>query len=140
MFKHYKALSLCAAVAMTAVSLVAVSPVHAQTTVVTAQRDSDLPTRRVSFADLNLASAQDQRALERRVGSAVKQVCFAGGHVIDQSVASYVSFRGCSNFAWGAARPQIAAAVDRARALALNGNGAVAVGSVAITISAPAGF
>lgn len=142
MLKHYKALSLCAAVAMTSLSLLTVTPAHAKSdpVVITGQRVSDLPTQRVSFADLNLAAAADQRALERRVGSAVKQVCFAGGHAIDQTVESYASFRGCSDFAWGAARPQIAAAVDRARALAVNGTGAVAVGSVAITISAPAGF
>ena len=141
MLKHYKAQSLCAAAAMTILSLFAVTPAHAKSdpVVITGQRVSDLPTRRVNFADLNLAAAADQRALERRVASAVKQVCFAGGHAIDQTVKSYVNFRGCSDFAWDGARPQIAAAVNRARAFALNENGAVAVGSVAITISAPAG-
>ena len=142
MLKHYKALSLCAAVAMTSLSLIAVTPAQAKSdpVVITGQKVSDLPVRRVGFSDLNLAAAADQRALERRVGSAVKQVCFAGGYAIDQTVESHANFRGCSDFAWDAARPQIAAAIDRARALALNENGAVAVGSVAITISAPAGF
>lgn len=141
MLKHYKALSLCAAAALTGLSVIAVTPAQAKSdpVVITGQRIGDLPTRRVGFADLNLASAAGQRTLERRVGFAVKQVCFAGGHAIDQTVESYANFRGCSDFAWDGARPQIAAAVDRARALALNGNGAVAVGSVAITISAPAG-
>ena len=62
MLKHYKALSLFAAVAMTTLSLLAVAPAQAksQPMVVTAQRTADLPTQRVSFADLNLASAADQ--------------------------------------------------------------------------------
>ena len=142
MLIHYKALSLCAAVALTTCE-----PARGgagrrpRRTVVTAQRASDLPTKRVSYSDLNLAAAADQAALERRVGSAVKQVC--GERVPEcRKVARIVhpAIGGCRDFAWSGARPQIAAAVDRARALALNGNGAVAVGSLAITISAPAGF
>ena len=138
---QYKALSLCAAVAMTAVSLVVVAPVHAKSErmVVTAQRASDLPTQRVSYRDLNLASAADQVTLERRVGYAVKQVCQERNLLGEKSLAAFSHYVACRDFAWDGARPQIATAVDRARALALNGNGAVAVGSVAITISAPAG-
>lgn len=137
---QYKALSLCAAVALTTVSLLAVAPVQAQTTVVTAQRSSDLPTKKVRFADLNLAAAADQVALERRVGFAVKQVCGERVQNAEKSLASFTRYGACRDFAWSGARPQIAAAVDQARALALNGNGAVAVGSLAITIFAPAGF
>lgn len=140
MLVHYKALSLCAAVAMTAVSLLAVTPVHAQTTVVTAQRSSDLPTKRVSYRDLNLAAAADQKLLETRVGFAVKQVCQERTQQAEKSLASFTRYSACRDFAWSGARPQLAAAVDQARALALNGNGAVAVGSLAITISAPSGF
>ena len=142
MLKHYKALSLFAAVAMTALSLLAVAPAQAksQPMVVTAQRTADLPTQRVSFADLNLASAQDQRILNRRVGSAVKIVCLERDQRAEKSLASFGEYGVCSDFAWDGARPQLAAAIDRARAMALNGNGAVAVGSLAITISAPAGF
>ena len=141
MLIHYKALSLCAAVAMTTVTVLAASPAVARSkpVVVTAQRTSDLPTQRVSFADLNLAAAQDQKALDRRVGAAVKQVCVASGHTIEQNLKARASFAGCSDSAWNEARPQIVAAIDRAQALALNGNGAVAVGSLAITISAPSG-
>ena len=139
MLIHYKALSLIAAVAMTTVSLLAVTPAQAKSepVVITGQRVSDLPTQRVGFADLNLASAQDQLTLDRRVGSAVKQVCIASGHTIERNLEARASYRGCSDFAWDGARPQIAAAIDRARALALNGNGAMVVGSIAV--SAPAG-
>ena len=142
MLKHYKALSLCAAVAMTTLSLLAVAPAHAKSDqmVVTAQRTADLPTQRVSFADLNLASAEDRGILDRRVGSAVKIVCFERDQRAEKTLSSFGEYVACSDFAWDGARPQLAAAIDRAQAMARNGNGAVAVGSLAITISAPAGF
>jgi len=142
MLKHYKALSLCAAAAMTALSLFAATPsvARSRAVVVTAQRSSDLPTRRVAYRDLNLASATDQRMLERRVSLAVKQVCRASEQYANPSLGTRTLYLQCSDFAWGGARPQLAAAIDRAQALALNGHGAVAVGSLAIAISAPAGF
>ena len=139
---HYKALSLCAAAALTTLSVVVVTPAQAksQPVTVTAHRAGDLPTQRVSYADLNLASASDQDILERRVGSAVKIVCLERDQRAEKTLTSFTHFVACRNFAWDGARPQLAAAIDRARGLALNGNGAVAVGSLAITISAPAGF
>lgn len=142
MLKHYKALSLCAAFALTSLSLFAVAPAHAKSdpVVITGQRISDLPTQRVSYRDLNLASAADLAALERRVGSAVKSVCLERDQRAEKSLASFGEYVACSDFAWGGARPQLAAAIDQARALALNGNGSVAVGVSAITVSAPAGF
>jgi UrcA family protein len=142
MLKHYKALSLCAAVALTALSVAVVTPAQAksQPVTVTAQRASDLPTQRVSFADLNLASASDQGILETRVGHAVKEVCGEREQLAIKTLTSFSHYVACRDFAWDGARPQLAAAIDRARAMALNGNGAVAVGSLAISISAPAGF
>jgi len=141
MFIHYKALSLCAAVAMTAVTILAATPAVAksQPVVVTAQRPADLPTQLVSYRDLNLAAAADQVTLERRVGFAVKRVCRAGDYDAGKSLTSLSAYLGCSDFAWNGARPQLAAAIQRAQALALNGGGAAAVGSLAITVSAPAG-
>jgi UrcA family protein len=141
MLKHYKALSLCAAVAMTSLSLIAVTPAQAKSdpVVITGQRVSDLPTQRVSFADLNLAAAADQVTLERRVGSAVKQVCVASGYTIEANLRARASYSGCSDFAWDGARPQIAAAIARTQAVALNGIGSDAAASLAITVSAPAG-
>jgi len=127
---------------MTALSLLAVTPAVAKSKpmVVTAQRAADLPTEWVSFRDLDLVAAEHQVALERRVGYAVKKVCRASDQQAQRTLESYTLYVACSDFAWDGARPQIAAAIDRARALALNGNGAVAVGSLAIAISAPTGF
>jgi hypothetical protein len=69
----------------------------------------------------------------------VKQVCGERAQNSEKTLASFNRYSACRDFAWAGARPQVAAAIDRARALALNGNGAVAVGSLAITISAPSG-
>jgi UrcA family protein len=141
MFKHYKALSLCAAVAMTAVSVFAATPVVAksQPVVVTAQRAADLPTQLVSYRDLNLAAAADQAMLVRRVGYAVREVCFERDQRAERTLKALGHYEACSDFAWDGARPQLAAAIGRAQSLALNGNGATAVGSLAISVSAPAG-
>jgi len=141
MLIHYKTLSLIAAITMTGMTLLAAAPALArpEPMVVTAQRTVDLPTQRVSYRDLNLAAAQDQRTLERRVGRAVKQVCRIEDYHASKSLRSYAIYLQCSDFAWGGARPQVAAAIDRAHALALNGSDAVAVGSLAITVSARPG-
>jgi len=141
MLKRYEALSLCAAVAMTSLSLIAVTPAHARSepVVITGQRASDLLTQRVSFADLNLAAAADQTTLVHRVGSAVKQVCVASGYTIEANLRARASYLGCSNFAWDGARPQIAAAIARTPAVALNDIGSDTAASLAITVSAPAG-
>jgi len=136
---HYKVLSLCAAVGMTALSLLAATPAVAKSEpfVVTAQRVSDLPTQHVSYRDLNLALASDQVRLNRRVGSAVQQVCRIGDYQADRTLASRTHYLGCSDFAWSGARPQIAAAIDWAVKLAQAGNGAPVAASAAITVSAP---
>lgn len=141
MLNHYKALSLCAAVAMTAVSLLAATPVLAKSrsVVVTAQRVSDLPTRRVSYRDLNLASVVNQRTLDRRVSYAVKDVCRINDYYSDRTLKSYGHYLACSDIAWGGARPQIAAAIARAQAMAQTGNATEAVASLAISVAAPAG-
>jgi UrcA family protein len=140
MLIHYKALSVCAAVAMTGLSLLAATPAIAksQPVVVTAPRSGDLPTEHVGYQDLNLVLAADQAKLQHRVGSAVKRVCRVSDYYAERSLASFADYMDCSDFAWGGASPQIAAAIDRAVALAQAGNG-VLVSSVAITISAPAG-
>jgi len=139
---HYNALSLCAAAATTALSLLAVAPAHAQSEpfVVTAPRTADLPMMRVGYRDLNLTYAPARVTLIRRVDYAVKQVCFESDQRSVRTLPSYIQYVDCSKFAWNGARPQLAAAINQAWAQAARTrNGAVAM-SGAITISAPAGF
>lgn len=127
-----KLTSLLSACAITVALFAATAPAGAKDgpIVVTAPEES-VPVRHVSYRDLNLARADHERVLVKRVRSAAKAVCFdsmpgALGHE-----AEYV---GCRTQAWNGASPQIDRAVARARDIAANGWSAIA--PVAITISA----
>lgn len=96
-------------------------------TVVGDRPDEMTPTERVSYADLNLASAAGENTLIVRVRGAVRRVCE------DQTDPHpYVN---CRSFAWKGAKPQIDRAVARAKELALNGTSAIP--PVAILIATP---
>jgi len=121
MLIHYKALSLCAVVATSALGLLASAPAHAQSDdifVITAPRTADIPVRRVSYRDLNLTYAPHRVVLIHRVDRAVNQVCTASGFVVDISIKSWSERRACRDVAWNGARPQLAAAINRAWARA----------------------
>ena len=124
--KYAKALAMCGATLVAALSIAATAHAQSQPLTVTGER-SEYVTRHVSYADLNLASATDEGILNRRVGVAVNDVC-------DEAVgrSNQFDFRGCSYDAWGGARPQITRAVRRARDIALTGASPIA--AVAITI------
>jgi UrcA family protein len=124
--KYAKALAMCGATLVAAVSIAATAHAESQPVEVTGQR-SQYVTRSVSYADLNLASAIDERVLDRRVGHAVNDVCDEAVGRVDES-----NFRGCTYDSWDGARPQIARAVRRARDIALTGASPIA--AVAITI------
>ncbi|MFL5239021.1 MAG: UrcA family protein [Rhizomicrobium sp.] len=124
--KYAKALAMCGATLVAAVSIAATAHAESQPVTVTGQR-SEYVTRYVSYADLNLASATDERVLNRRVGHAVNDVCDEAIGRVDES-----NFRACTYDSWDGARPQITRAVRRARDIALTGASPIA--AVAITI------
>lgn len=95
--------------------------------VISKQLKGEEPIERVSYADLNLASAAGERTLNRRVGGAVRNVCAPQAEAIAQL--------NCRNFAWRGARPQIDRAVTRASQMAANGVSSIA--PVAIVVAAP---
>lgn len=100
----------------------------ARPVIVTAE-ESDVDTRHVTFADLNLATSAGERALHQRVGLAVRDVCDnAVGHR-DGWLNYY-----CSIGAWRDARPQMTRAVERARQIALTGTSTITA-AAAITFS-----
>ena len=80
---------------------------------VTAQMD-DVLTARVPYGDLNLASSDGQKALDRRVFAATRKVC-----VYERGSAAGLGERACRRDAYERAQPQIAAAIERARNSAL---------------------
>lgn len=131
---YSKLLGMLAAVAVTSAGLFAfTAPVSAKgkPIVVVARQAEDVPTRRVSYADLNLASLSGEKMLTRRVTGAVRSVCNEsvgdGGNVHD--------YFDCRSFAWAGARPQMTLAIQRARQIARAGSSSIA--AVAITISTP---
>jgi UrcA family protein len=84
--------------------------------VVTGTRSVDQMTRNVGYRDLDLLVASDQRRLDRRVGSAIKDVCAIDDFDTSRTLVSFNNYQVCSNFAWNDARPQISAAIARAKA------------------------
>jgi UrcA family protein len=98
-----KPLSVFAAVAMTAGGLIAMpSAASAKEGPVVVVAPQDLPTRRVSIVDLNLATAAGEKMLNRRVASAVRSVCDEA----DGSSSDFYSTFACRDVAWNGARPQ----------------------------------
>lgn len=92
--------------------------------------DPDAMSVRVSFADLNLASADGRSQLTTRVVGAVRQVCSP----FDEK-GRWVEHVECRSVAWNGARPQMDRAFARAQQAALGG--AVDTAVATITISAP---
>ena len=130
--KHANALAMggatllaAAAVAMTA------TPLHGRPTrpVVVTGEQREVITRQVTYADLNLASITGKRALNRRVGFAVQDVC---SEAVGRS--DTWGFRYCNVDAWHEARPQISLAVERARQIASTGTSSITA-AAAITFN-----
>lgn len=96
-------------------------------TVVRERPSEDIPTQRVFYGDLNLASAAGERTLGTRVRGAVRQVCSW-----QTETHPYIN---CQSFAWKDAKVQMDRAVARARDIAANGTSNIA--PVAIVIATP---
>ena len=93
--------------------------------------DDGAMTVRVSYADLNLASADARDQLTSRVSGAVRAVCAP----LDEK-ARWVQHIECRSVAWDNARPQLNQAFARIEQARLGG--AVDTAAAVITISAPA--
>jgi UrcA family protein len=126
--KHEHFWVMCAAASTALVLIVgaagAANAQQNQSTTVIGQRPDDGLSMRVSYRDLNLASARDERILNRRVGSATHIVCEPHFSTMDRA--------DCVSYAWKGARPQIAMAVQRAREIALTGNSSIPLVAIAI--------
>ena len=97
------------------------------TTVVGPRATEEVRTVRVSYRDLNLASAHDERILNHRVGGAVREVCSA-----DVPIFYDTGYPKCASGAWRGARPQIALAVRRAHEMAATGTSSIPMVAIAI--------
>lgn len=93
-----------------ATALVAATQSQAQTPPIIVQ--SDVPTARVSYADLDLGSAAGRHTLEGRASRAAAGLCLANrSRPLDQAMAE----RQCYSFAMSHARIDIDLAVARAK-------------------------
>lgn len=121
--------ALCVASTLVAGSTVAQAKSQSdEPVIVRANPDDSPPTRKVSFADLNLASQSGQKSLFRRVRVAVTDVCDESTH---DSYGSPIHSM-CRDIAWDGARPQIRRAISRAEQLAANGYSTIAPVAIAI--------
>ena len=100
--------------------------------VVYAEPQENVRTVHVSYADLNLAEAQDTRRLTQRVAGAVRHVCLFENKAALQDSGYYQ----CADSAWNNADRQIAQAVARANDVALNGYSAIPATAIALRIAA----
>ena len=132
---YSRALAMCGATLVAAVAIGTVAyPLEARAagpTLEVVAHPEDFVVRRVSYADLNLASAPGERTLNRRVAGAVMDVCneAVGGNSTD------LVYRDCATGAWQGARPQISLALQRAHEIATTGSSSIA--TVAIAVGAP---
>ena len=127
----HKFTSLLAACAATLVVFGATSPALASEQIVVTATEEEVPVRLVSYLDLDLVKAADERTLVRRVRHAAKDVCTES---VDGGFYYQRTFIACRSNALTGAKPQIERAVTRARDIAANGFSAIA--PVAISISA----
>jgi UrcA family protein len=134
---HTKLISLGGAVAITCAGLFLMAPPASAKAriIVTAPAPSEIVSRHISYADLNLASDAGERTLNYRVGGAVTDLCSEATGGSDGSLAVKIASKRCGNVAWSQARPQISQATKRARDIALTGTSLIA--ATAITIVLP---
>ena len=99
--------------------------------VVTAEPEPEAATRRVTYADLDLATQLGERALVRRVSSAVKEVCREelGPWPL------YYAETSCRMLTWRDTKPQVAQAIARARGMAAVSSPGVAAAAIVVKVA-----
>jgi len=85
-------------------------------------------TRRVSYADLDLATRDGERMLIRRVRGAVHQVC---AEEVGPSAIVYVT-SSCRKLTWRDTEPQLDRAIGRSRQAAASGTSSMAAAVIVV--------
>ena len=136
--KHLNLYSLGGAVAITFGGLFLVVPpafAGASDPEMTVVGHGDVVVRQISYAGLDLTSADGQRTLNGRVSRGVSDLCTEVTSDIETSPAHRSSMVNCRYRAWGEARPQIARAIQRSQELAANGSSAIAPVAISISVA-----
>ena len=125
-------ISIVGAASLALAGLVLSTPAVANGALMGAVAEPNSSNRHISYADLNLATAAGEAALNRRVGDAVEGLC----QDVSSGEGSYwsdVATARCRASAWDQATPQIGRALHRARDIA--GTDAPGFATAVITIS-----
>lgn len=133
---YRKILSMGGAVAITAGGLFTVAPSAwaKAPIVVVAPASEDVVIRRISYADLNLASAFGEKTLNGRVRGAVSSLCSEAIGPDGGNWTVKMAGHHCYDRAWDQARPQIGNAVERARQMASNGYSNLSAAAITISL------
>lgn len=133
-----RAIAICGAALVAAVALGTASfAVEAQSirSVLGAQPDEHgMLTRRITYADIDLASPLGERTLTRRVRGAIGSLCSEATR-FDGSVEADDVRGQCDHATWMEARPQIDRAVHRARDTASTGTSPSIATAIAIAFT-----
>lgn len=133
---YTRTIALSAAVLLTSgvFGLVA-APADSKSRPVVVVANPNLVTRHISFADLNLASAEGEQTLNNRVVGLVRDLCdeTTGGR--DGNYVTASSYAKCRKSAWNQARPQIMLATQRARDIASTGTSPIAAAAITLAIT-----
>ena len=133
--EYPKIIRACAAAAVTIGAFAAVAPpAYGKTRPVVVVADPDRVVRRISYADLDLASAAGESTLNRRVGGAIRSLCTEAVGSPDLSIDSKLADMNCRRSAHEQAKPQIANAVQRARDIAMHGTSTIAATAISIVL------
>ena len=113
---YAKSLSMSAAVLLTASTLLVFAPpASARDQPIVVEAPATLIVRHVAYNDLDMAATSGMRALNRRVGDAVTELCLEASGGFMASAGYQHGRSACATKAWAAVRPQIARALDQRR-------------------------
>lgn len=129
-----KLLAMGSSIALTLGGLVLIAPPASARAPILVVAPAEIVSRHITYADLNLASAAGERTLNRRVGSAVSELCSEATGGFNGSLTVKIAAIRCNKSAWGQARPQIDRAVGRARDMAATGTSTIPAAAITIVI------
>lgn len=133
--QYPKFIAACAAVAVTTGAfVVGAPPAYGKSRPVVVVADPDRVVRRISYADLDLASAAGESTLHRRVGGAIRSLCTEAEGSPELSIDSKLADINCRRSAHEQAKPQVANAVQRARDIAVHGTSTIAATAISIVL------
>ena len=130
-----KIISACAAAAVTIGTFIVVAPPsYGKSGTVVVVADPDPVVRRISYADLDLASAAGESTLHRRVGGAIRSLCTEAVGPPGMSIETKLADMNCRRSANEQAEPQMANAVQRARDIAMHGSSTIVATAISIVL------